>query len=677
MSMRILAWSCSSAIALLLAAPVSASSSVQFGSSVGTYGFPGVIRAELAGNPLEAYPYFEYVRTFMEGAPISIAIDPTRAPRIVGWKGNVFVVLHKEPAGWAVDPTLRDVRPAPQPVAFAGADVQGDTILLEGTNFFRGNAGTELGVGYDVVLDTNGDGLLDPGDWIDGLSGEPGFFIVRPTQLPGPLPVTETIYSGGPWLGQDLYYPTNIASLGKLPLVVVSHGNGHLYTWYDHIGYHLASYGCIVMSHTNQTGPGIETASTTTLTNTEYLLSHLATIAGGALEDHVDKHRIVWIGHSRGGEGVVRAYQRVYDGSYVPTTFGLSDIVLVSSIAPTDFLGPLSSNPHDVNYHLWVGAADDDVDGCADCNLCQSYHLLDRATGNRQSICLYGVGHGAFHDGPTGLVASGPCLLTRDETHQLMKSYLLPLVKRYTAGSLPAEDFLWRQWEHFHSPGVPETECVVVNLQYNPAASPDRFVVDDFQSEPSTEKSSSGGRVASEFADLYEGRMDDPNGTFTYDGSPMNGMTVGGDGDTTAGITFGWLGADLSMRFGIVEGHRDFTPYRYLSFRACQMTRDPKNVAWLGDQEFEVGLVDKSGRSSFIGTGAYGGGIEAPYQRIGCGTGTGWGNEFETIRIRLDDFTRDGSGIDLTDVEWIELRCGPAHGSKNGKIGFDDLELSR
>lgn len=659
------------------ASTLSASSSVQIETSGETHEFPGVIRAELAGNPLDAYPHFEYVRTFMEGAPISIAVDPKRAPHILGWQGNVYVVQHKEPVAWALDRTLHDVRPAPQPATFSGADVQSDTILLQNTSFLRGNAGTEFGEPYDVVLDTNGNGVLDAGDWIDGLAGEPGFFIVRPTQVPGPLAVTETIYSGGQWLGQDLYYPTNVASLRNLPLVVVSHGNGHLYTWYDHIGYHLASYGCIVMSHTNQTGPGIETASTTTLTNTEYFLSHLSTIAGGALEGHVDKHRIVWIGHSRGGEGVVRAYSRIYDGSYVPTTFELSDIVLVSSIAPTDFLGPTSSNPHGVNYHLWVGAADSDVNGCADCNLCQSYHLLDRATGNRQSICLYGVGHGAFHDGPGELFADGPCLLSRDETHQLMKSYLLPLVKRYTEGSLAAEDFLWRQWEHFHSPGVPETDCVVVNLQYNPAASPDRFVVDDFQSEPSTDTSSSGGPVVSEFDDLYEGRMDDPNSVFTFDGSPMNGMTVGGNGDTTAGITFSWLGADLSMKFGLVAGHQDLSPYRYLSFRACQATRDPKNLAWLGDQEFDVGLVDKSGASSFIGTGAYGGGIESPYQREGCGAGVGWGNEFETIRIRLEDFTRNGSGIDLSNVQWIELRCGPAHGSKNGKIGFDDLELTR
>lgn len=56
-------------------------------------------------------------------------------------------------------------------------------------------------------------------------------------------------------LGEDLYYPTNIATMGRLPLVIIGHGNGHDFRWYDHIGNHLASYGYIVMSHDNDTGP--------------------------------------------------------------------------------------------------------------------------------------------------------------------------------------------------------------------------------------------------------------------------------------------------------------------------------------------------------------------------------------------------------------------------------------
>jgi hypothetical protein len=224
---------------------------------------------------------------------------------------------------------------------------------------------------------------------------------------------------------------------------------------------------------------------------------------------------------------------------------------------------------------------------------------------------------------------------------------------------------------------VPETPCVVVDLQYVHGPSPDRFVVDDFQSEPSPSVSSSGGAVVSEFPTLVEGILDDPNVDFTDDGSAMNGMTECGPGDVSAGITFGWIGADLALRFGLTPGHEDLRPFRYLSFRACQSTRAAENVVALGDQLFEVALYDHAGVSSAIGIGAYGGGIEAPYQRAGCGLGVGWANEFETIRIRLEDFTRNASGIDLSDVDWIEIRCGPAHGSKTGKIGFDDLELER
>jgi len=637
----------------------------------------GLARVELAGNPLAAYPHFEYVRTFMEGGPISVAVDPTRYPGIAGRGGNLFVVAHEDPAAWAGNPTLHDVRGQPQAVLFAGTDVQGNTVLLQQSPALTGDAGIGLGVPYDIVLDLNQNGMLDRGDWIDGLSGEPGFFVVRPTQDAGPLAVTEVIYSGGSWLGQDLYYPTDIASLGELPLVVVSHGNGHNYTWYDHIGRHLASYGCIVMSHTNNTMPGIETAATTTLTNTEYILANEATVAGGVLAGHIDGHRIVWIGHSRGGEGVARAYDRIFDGVYAPVNFTRTDIVLVSSIAPTDILGPGGADPHDVNYHLWVGGADNDVTGCADCSLCQSFHLLDRATGNRQSTSFHGVGHGAFHDGGGGTVATGPCQVSRPDTHLLMKGYLLPLVKHYTEGNLAAQDFLWRQWERFHSTGLPEHACVVVDLQYNPGPSDDRLVVDDFQSQPSTGISSSGGRVSSDFADLFEGRLDDPDSAFTDNGAPMNGMTMGGFSDTTAGIAFGWVGSDLGLRFGILPEFADVRGYRYLGFRACQTTRDARNEVLLGDQQFEVGLHDRHGAASFIGIGAYGGGIEVPYQRGACGLGAGWGNEFETIRIRLEDFTRNGSEIDLSALAGIEIRCGPMYGSKEGHIGFDDLVLTR
>ncbi|GAG12730.1 unnamed protein product, partial [marine sediment metagenome] len=267
-----------------------------------------------------------------------------------------YVVEAKSTGGWAVDPMLVDVTAdGPEVGTFGGTTIQENTFAVAGpydldsavfdpaTDDFTG-----LGHGYDVVVDMNQNSQLDGGDYIDGLAAEAGLYVVHDTTQSGPLPVTQINYSGGSWLGQRTYYPSSIAAMGELPLVVISHGNGHDYTWYDYLGNHLASYGYVAMAHQNNTGPGIETASTTTLTNTDYILGNQDLIEDGVLDGHIDSHRIVWIGHSRGGEGVCRAYTRLFDGDYIPVNFTLDDITLVSSISPNDYLGRFGSNPHDV-----------------------------------------------------------------------------------------------------------------------------------------------------------------------------------------------------------------------------------------------------------------------------------------------------------------------------------------
>src|SRR5690606_12710598 len=139
-------------------------------------------------------------------------------------------------------------------------------------------------------------------------------------------PVAEVTYTGGSFLGQIVYYPSNIASLGQLPIVIVSHGNGHDYRWYDHIGYHLASHGYVVMSHQNNTVPGSHTAGDSTLANTEYFLGNLATINGGLFDGHIDVQNMVWLGHSRGADGVARAYDKLFRNVMTPVNYAITDI---------------------------------------------------------------------------------------------------------------------------------------------------------------------------------------------------------------------------------------------------------------------------------------------------------------------------------------------------------------
>jgi Cutinase len=642
----------------------------------------GFLKTELSAIVLNEYPYADYVLAFNRGDRVFFALDPTRFPSVAGRTVDLYIVDHHTEAQWLADRTLTDVRGAPQTETLGTTTIQSCTFFLTGSNALSGDVGLDIGQPFDIVCDANQDGLLDGGDLIDGFGDVAGFYVFVDTAGSGPLPVTELQYNvqagtvTAGFEGEDLFYPTTVAALGELPLIVVSHGNGHDYRWYSHIGQHMASWGYVVMSHRNNTVPGVETAATTTLEHTDAFLGQLATIAGGVLQGHVDSHRIVWIGHSRGGEGVVIAYDRLKDGVWNPVHYSIGDIRLISSIAPTDFQGPGNTNPHEVVFSLWTGGADADVDGCALSDVAQTFHLHDRALRWRQSISLHGVGHGDFHNGNASEFATGPCLVGRPDTHKIMKGYLLPLVKHYVENNVAARDFLWRQWEQFHPIGAPTSSCVNVDLMFREDPS-QTFVVDDYQTQSSAITSSSGGAVSFSVTGLTEGRLDDANADFTNNaGDVMNGMTEARSVDASRGIVFDW-NADTYYVEGIVPGERDLTDDVYLSFRACQATRHPNTAAELADLDFTVTLVDGSMGSSSIRIGAYGGGIEEPYQRNNCGTGFGWDNEWETVRIRLTDFLTNGSGLDLSNVIAIRFEFGPSFGSALGRIGLDDITISR
>lgn len=273
-----------------------------------------ITQTELAGNSLSVYPFFEYVKAFNENATVKVAVDPTRFPGIVGQTCDIYVVEAKTATQWTLDPSLADVTTGgAQTETFSGTTIQSNTFQVTVAFELSANAGQGLGVGYDIVLDFDQDGLLSDGDFIDGMSDESGFYAVHDTTAAGPLAVTEIQYSiasgvgttfgiPGFKLAEDLYYPTNVGSMGQLPIIIIGHGHGHSFDWYGHIGFHLASYGYIVMSHDNDTGAGVVGASTTTLGHTDAFIdqAEAGAIASGALVGHLDTSLITWIGHSRG-----------------------------------------------------------------------------------------------------------------------------------------------------------------------------------------------------------------------------------------------------------------------------------------------------------------------------------------------------------------------------------------
>jgi hypothetical protein len=260
-----------------------------------------------------------------------------------------------------------------------------------------------------------------------------------------------------------------------------------------------------------------------------------------------------------------------------------------------------------------------------------------------------------------------------------MQGMFLPLAKYYLEGNIPAQDFFWRQYEVLHPIGVPEGSdpCIVVNNTWHNGAASGVIKIDDYETNSSTTLSSTGGTVSWSVSNVYEGKLDDNNTSFTWMTSdPMNGMTYARPTDMTNGVVFDWNGGSSFYEQEVVAGLKDFSGSTYLSFRACQGTRHPYTTAVLGDLTFEVTLVDGDGDTSTINIGAYGAGIEEPYQRTGEGTGAGWHNAFETIMIRLTDFLTNGSDLDLDDITAIRFEFGPTHGSNEGRIGLDQIELT-
>ncbi|NNC39610.1 MAG: hypothetical protein HKN95_02870, partial [Acidimicrobiia bacterium] len=633
----------------------------------------GAVAVELAGRPLGEYPHFEHVNVFNANEAVSVGVDPSVSTALVDVTCPVYVVAAKTASEWQSDPSLADVRSGgPGTATFAAGSILANIVTVADPDELDADAGTGLGVGYDVVIDVDGDGQLGAPDHIDGAGDEAAFYVVGDTTALGPLPVTAVEYSAtGVTPGfemERIWHPADIGAMGRLPVVIISHGNGHQHTWYDYLQEHLASYGYVVMSHQNNTLPGIDACSQTTLEHTDAFLGQLASIAGGALVGHIDSSRIMWIGHSRGGEGVVRAFDKLGDGEWTSVHYDANDIVLISSIAPTDFLGPGESNPHGANYHLLYGSADGDVSGDPSSLSVNSFSIYERAEGYRQSTYVQGADHNDFNsDGYNDFWGPPGTEIGREEAQQVAKGIYLPLIKHYVESSVPARDYLWRQYERFRPIGVSTGTVVVSEYKVGPANG--RFVIDDYQDRLGvTNTSSSGGAVRFSVTGLEESLLKDQNASISIM-DPMNGMLRARPEDTTWGAVFQW-DTDAYLEFDVVAAARDFAAFECLSLRACQIPRHVNTMVELDDLTFTVTLHDGSGGTSSINIGSYGGGIEEPYQREG-----GWQTEFETIRIPLDEFLRDGRNLDLGDVTMVRLDFGPSSGSAVGAIGLDDVEL--
>ena len=142
---------------------------------------------QLAGNSLNEYPWFEFVKAFNVNATVELAIDPHLHTEIIGQTADIYIVEAKNATEWDSDPSLVDVtNNGFYTATFTSADIQGNTFVISNPDELSSmawsdatNDYTGLGHGYDVIIDMNQDGIYNGNDFIDGYGDEAGLYVIQ------------------------------------------------------------------------------------------------------------------------------------------------------------------------------------------------------------------------------------------------------------------------------------------------------------------------------------------------------------------------------------------------------------------------------------------------------------------------------------------------------------------
>ena len=246
--------------------------------------------------------------------------------------------------------------------------------------------------------------------------------------------------------------------------------------------------------------------------------------------------------------------------------------------------------------------------------------------------------------------------------------------RAYASGNKPSLDYFTRRADLFRPQGL-DPDAVIAN-EYRPDPDSRAVAIDDFQSATSESEASGGASVTFTVDNVTESLLDDGDGSLTGTGSDaMNGMTQACcDEDENRGVVFEWFYDDAYVEWTLPDGATDLRSFSWLSFRAAQSTRHSNTTTLAAPLDFSVTLVDSTGIESSIWFGQFGQ-ITTPYLRWGYGPGFGWSNEFNTVRLRLSDFSDSVDGLDLSQIETVRFDFGTSHGSPIGRIGIDDVLL--
>jgi hypothetical protein len=491
--------------------------------------------------------------------------------------------------------------------------------------------------------------------------------------------------------------PTDLAG-GPFPLVVFLHGRHgtcydpasgfELLEWpctggsktipsfrgYDYIAKVLASNGYIVVSISAN---GInardnEVFDLGALARAQLIQRHLDlwrgfNTTGGApfgttFVGKVDLARVGTMGHSRGGEGVVRhvLYNREQGSRY--------GIRAVLPLAPVDFNRDVT---HGVALNVMLPYCDGDVSDL------QGVHFYDDGryadpndTAPRHLVYVLGANHnffnakwtpsqygpGAFDDWFYGGDPSDPACGTAPGTARLSDAqqravglaYTVAFFRAYLGGDAAQSQFLTGE-----APPPPSVGLSRVYVSYH-APSGRRLDLNRLLEATALDTDALGGKVLqtglSPF-DLCGGEAPQrrhclhqqpferqPHTTRSYNAFELRGLSQ---------LRFGWAAAGAVLEQRLPAGSGNVSGYQVLEFRAAVNFEDSRNPRGQS-QDVTVELEDRAGGTTSVRAGSYSGALFYP-------PGDDWPLPkvvLNTVRIPLEAFT----GVDLTQLHAVRLR---------------------
>lgn len=367
---------------------------------------------------------------------------------------------------------------------------------------------------------------------------------------------------------------------------------------------------------------------------------------------------IALVGHSRGGEAVVRA-ANVIGTSSAPAD--LRNIATIISLGPTDQYEK-ENLTQDIPYFVLYGSRDGDVDGSRNPKRVHlaptaaaipggsgGFSLYDRAVnGTVKSMSfVYAATHNGFITNNRDFTAGGviPIAIQR----RITLAYMNAFMRQHLLG-----EETWKSY--FTGKFIPgSTSYNKIFQQYKDMIPGNSRMIDNFEDVPHKWDVSSSSQPVSHSragTGLAEGFLN-PHAPLDID-SPheTNGLKV-----------TGWAAAD-TLTFTVLAGGLNVMAWTHVSFRITQVARKTNSTI----DTMKVALVDANvppGRHEMVLSRK----VPDPDSRPDDPTLTK--SAFMTIRIALADYQ---ANVDLTKVQLVEFLF-PAGGA--GNIEIDDLEFTK